>query len=338
MTPQPSSAFHSPHHASNAHARALPAKVAPMAPIELSPTASRLPPSSAYAAFLQGPRRSTPPPSRRRPTGYAPFTTKEHHTRRHPLNDLAAAATLQGMIAVVRARPANCRSGPGPPTTRRSSPTGSRRSSMVSAAGPPSPSSASRSAPGGRAVHARRACGIWPTAAIRSPSSPRATTRRRSRRVVPQLALLRGADDSLRLSAVHRRTSSTPRAFPGREYNVKIVTRARSSRRNGARWSPTAPASPTRSPRTASLYGTADAGVLGNETPLSIEIRRASGGPPRRRRRELFQADRLPTLVQYDPAVRYFEESDGTLLFTGDNGIAADPLSTSADEGGLLSH
>ncbi|XVQ12397.1 phenylacetate--CoA ligase family protein [Spirillospora sp. CA-255316] len=88
---------------------------------------------------------------------------------------------------------------------------------------------------------------------------------------------------------------------------------------------------------TASLYGTADAGVLGNETPLSIEIRRFLAGRPDAAR-ELFGESRLPTLVQYDPYVRFFEESgDGTLLFTGDNGV---PLVRYhiADEGGLIAH
>jgi phenylacetate-CoA ligase len=70
----------------------------------------------------------------------------------------------------------------------------------------------------------------------------------------------------------------------------------------------------------ASLYGTADAGVLGNETPLSICIRRWLAANPKAAR-ELFGESRLPTLVQYDPLSRYFEAIDGGLLFTGDNGI-----------------
>jgi phenylacetate-coenzyme A ligase PaaK-like adenylate-forming protein len=51
--------------------------------------------------------------------------------------------------------------------------------------------------------------------------------------------------------------------------------------------------------------------------------------------RELFGDSRLPTLVQYDPASRYFECQDGTLLFSGDNGI---PLVRYhiADEGGVV--
>ncbi|QUY43903.1 phenylacetate--CoA ligase family protein [Acaryochloris marina] len=71
----------------------------------------------------------------------------------------------------------------------------------------------------------------------------------------------------------------------------------------------------------ASLYGTADAGVLGNETPLSICIRRFLANHPDIAA-EVFGEARLPTLVQYDPTSRYFEVTEeGTLLFSGNNGI-----------------
>jgi phenylacetate-CoA ligase len=84
----------------------------------------------------------------------------------------------------------------------------------------------------------------------------------------------------------------------------------------------------------ASLYGTADAGVLGNETPLSIAIRRFLASRPDDAR-ALFGEARLPTLVQYDPFARYFEEHEGTLVFTGDNGV---PLVRYriCDEGGVV--
>jgi phenylacetate-CoA ligase len=85
-----------------------------------------------------------------------------------------------------------------------------------------------------------------------------------------------------------------------------------------------------------SLYGTADAGVLGNETPLSVSIRRYLASHPDDAR-ELFGESRLPTLVQYDPRSRFFEVRDRTLLFSGDNGI---PLIRYhiADSGGLISY
>src|SRR5580704_5522068 len=86
----------------------------------------------------------------------------------------------------------------------------------------------------------------------------------------------------------------------------------------------------------ASLYGTADAGVLGTETPLSVCIRRFLAVRPEAAG-ELFGEARLPTLVQYDPGSRFFEVRDGTLLFSADNGI---PLLRYhiADEGGLIGY
>lgn len=65
-----------------------------------------------------------------------------------------------------------------------------------------------------------------------------------------------------------------------------------------------------------------------------MEIRRFLAGRPELAR-ELFGESRLPTLVQYDPEARFFEEHEGTLLFTGDNGI---PLIRYhiADDGGLI--
>ena len=86
----------------------------------------------------------------------------------------------------------------------------------------------------------------------------------------------------------------------------------------------------------ASLYGTADAGVLANETPLSIHIRRFLAGRPEIAR-ELFGEARLPTLAQYDPFHRHFEAAEGTLLFSGDNGL---PLMRYhiADSGGIIAY
>jgi phenylacetate-CoA ligase len=71
---------------------------------------------------------------------------------------------------------------------------------------------------------------------------------------------------------------------------------------------------------TASLYGTADGGVLANETPLSITLRRELSRTPELAR-ELFGESRLPTLCQYDPLHRYFETAGGELLFSADGGI-----------------
>jgi len=86
----------------------------------------------------------------------------------------------------------------------------------------------------------------------------------------------------------------------------------------------------------ASLYGTADAGVLAQETPLSVAIRRFLSKRPALAR-EIFDDTRLPTLCQYDPTNRYFEVVDGTLAFSGDNGV---PLIRYhiADRGGIASY
>lgn len=86
----------------------------------------------------------------------------------------------------------------------------------------------------------------------------------------------------------------------------------------------------------ASLYGTADAGVLANETPLSICIRRYLARNPEAAR-ELFGESRLPTLAQFDPMHRYFECVERTLLFSGESGI---PLVRYhiADTGGIVTY
>lgn len=85
---------------------------------------------------------------------------------------------------------------------------------------------------------------------------------------------------------------------------------------------------------TASLYGTADGGVLGNETPISIAARRFFAENPAAAH-ELFGESRLPTLVQYDPLSRYFERHGDTLVVTADSGI---PLIRYhiADKGGIM--
>ncbi|HMJ15283.1 MAG TPA: phenylacetate--CoA ligase family protein [Polyangiaceae bacterium] len=70
----------------------------------------------------------------------------------------------------------------------------------------------------------------------------------------------------------------------------------------------------------ASLYGTADGGVLANESPLSVTIRRFLSEHPVPAR-ELFGEARLPTLCQYDPLHRYFELDESELVFSGDGAV-----------------
>lgn len=85
----------------------------------------------------------------------------------------------------------------------------------------------------------------------------------------------------------------------------------------------------------ASLYGTADGGVLGNETPYSIAIRRCLAKQPDLAR-ALFGESRLPTLVQYDPCSRFFETHDNTLVVSAESSV---PLVRYhiADKGGIIS-
>jgi phenylacetate-CoA ligase len=85
---------------------------------------------------------------------------------------------------------------------------------------------------------------------------------------------------------------------------------------------------------TASLYGTADAGVLGNETPLTICIRRFLAARPDAAR-ALFGEARLPTLAQYDPWARWLEARDGMLAFTADGGVPLVRYDV-GDSGGVL--
>ena len=86
----------------------------------------------------------------------------------------------------------------------------------------------------------------------------------------------------------------------------------------------------------ASLYGTADAGVLAVETPLAAAIRGFLGSDPAHARALLGEA-RLPTLAQYDPRSRYFEAHEGTLLFSGDNGVPLVRYHIS-DQGGIVGY
>src|SRR5262249_1472293 len=85
---------------------------------------------------------------------------------------------------------------------------------------------------------------------------------------------------------------------------------------------------------TASLYGTADGGVLGNETPVSIAARRFLARDPAAAR-ALFGQARLPTLVQCDPFERFFEEHEGTLVVSGESGVPLVRYHIS-DEGGAV--
>ena len=82
--------------------------------------------------------------------------------------------------------------------------------------------------------------------------------------------------------------------------------------------------------------GTADGGALANETPLSVSIRRFLAERSDAAQ-ALFGEARLPTLAQYDPWERYFEEHGRTLVFSGDGGVPHIRYHIS-DNGGLMTY
>lgn len=71
---------------------------------------------------------------------------------------------------------------------------------------------------------------------------------------------------------------------------------------------------------TVNIYGSADAGMLGNETPLSILARRLYDNDASLRE-DLFGTPILPSIVQYDPTKRFFEKVGNELVFTANAGI-----------------
>ncbi|MDT0221928.1 MULTISPECIES: hypothetical protein [unclassified Gordonia (in: high G+C Gram-positive bacteria)] len=78
-----------------------------------------------------------------------------------------------------------------------------------------------------------------------------------------------------------------------------------------------------RPERVCLMYGTAEAGVMGHETPTTVTVRRAAFTSDKLRR-ELFgrNATPLTTFVEVDPMRRYTEvDEDGYLLFTIDSAL-----------------
>lgn len=68
------------------------------------------------------------------------------------------------------------------------------------------------------------------------------------------------------------------------------------------------------------IYGTADATILGHETPLSILIRRIYNKHPGLMQ-DILKTTLMPTLVQYYPQRRYFEQVGNELVFSSNTGI-----------------
>lgn len=85
------------------------------------------------------------------------------------------------------------------------------------------------------------------------------------------------------------------------------------------------------------IYGTADALIMGNETPLSILVRRTADENSNLYKTIFAYEERVPTLVQYNPAFKYFEGIDGNLLFTNNSGIPLIRYEI-GDTGGIVTH
>lgn len=80
-------------------------------------------------------------------------------------------------------------------------------------------------------------------------------------------------------------------------------------------------------------YGTADAAVLGFETPWTISVRKALVAQGNTR--DIFGDTRLPFIMQYLPTRRYFEALQGELHFTTANGTIPLIRYNIGDQGGI---
>jgi phenylacetate-CoA ligase len=69
------------------------------------------------------------------------------------------------------------------------------------------------------------------------------------------------------------------------------------------------------------IYGTADSLILAHETPLSILIRRMAIKNLGLHKDIFLSEERVPVLAQFNPALRYFENTKGGLLFSAFSGI-----------------
>ncbi len=70
------------------------------------------------------------------------------------------------------------------------------------------------------------------------------------------------------------------------------------------------------------IYGTADALITAHETPLSILVRKLSTQSKNIHKRLFGDDMRIPTLAQWNPTMRYFEElADSKIIFSAASGI-----------------
>ena len=69
-----------------------------------------------------------------------------------------------------------------------------------------------------------------------------------------------------------------------------------------------------------SMLGSADAGLMGFESPSTMALRRDAAQDPDKRRRQ-FGRERLPMVFNYIPTHRFFEEVDGELIVTANRAL-----------------
>ncbi len=69
------------------------------------------------------------------------------------------------------------------------------------------------------------------------------------------------------------------------------------------------------------IFGTADALILGHETPLSIQIRRTAVKNKALYKSIFNSEDRIPTLTQYNPTLRFFENAGDNFVFSCFSGM-----------------
>jgi phenylacetate-CoA ligase len=68
------------------------------------------------------------------------------------------------------------------------------------------------------------------------------------------------------------------------------------------------------------IYGSADAALMGFETPHSISLRAQLSRQPELIR-DIFKEERLPSLFNYDPSLTFFDAEHGELHVTKDGGV-----------------
>lgn len=71
--------------------------------------------------------------------------------------------------------------------------------------------------------------------------------------------------------------------------------------------------------KVVSIYGTVDAGIVANETPLSVTLRRLIY--QNNLQKDYFGRQVLPTLAQYDPLKKYIEVVDDNIVFTSSTAL-----------------